>query len=1502
VNKQAVLDRVTELAADLELSKGVQAEEWEHAIAAITAAVVRGQVEPIAQLPTAELTAAMDVHVNERLSRLERTVYTAVGQAPQAQEFLVCRRELPIISTAVPGGLPGWAAGRRPSRTFGPFHDTLGRPVFIDQIPIDQANFRLVRSAGAAPFLTLPISDASPTGDQFSLTSGNVWLDSTQLASDAPAGGYTGLKILGGAVTFTQSIEASGLEILVPDGVDCTITLQLDSGSAPPGSGAGADARAAKVFIPANVTLTFTRSGATLQSIDSGQLEVYGTAVALKFSLDTPGYSEFIQRIVVAAEANVSEFTAATVQSDLFRPSGTAPLLAGAWALPVAVVSPDSLGDASGAGGLGLFLGDGLAATWKGLQGAISLAGTFILVEPGLINIFTIDSRGLGARQTIELWGKAGGGPSTSRIELSWTMPFSVRFGAGSQGEEAAILPATMTGSLDRPITASGNRVRLHAQQAFVAFLDSPTTPDILINASLDPAPSPELDVAFAIDNAMLRVTAAAKLLLTGRDFDGKRAADGSVEIGFGLQFLLPSLPDPYAANFPVPSPPFAEADLPRLAVQIDWSRIAAPVLTLRVSQSPTAARPPAPSPEIPVFPDVTLLDLSTNLDQFGVTVKIPVTGTGTIPPGPPLSFDGLHLVCRGDSISVMTLPAVLWEAVFTETGPPFPSPLTFEQHGGPTKITVPSGRLIRVAPEPALDNVVANFTTAEKPLPASASLTLPFAIVAFAELIKPGLTSARGAAVNYNRPNFSSESVTGGHQITLRAIDPDAAGSPSFPGNTAQLRIGLSGGVPVNKSVLDDKVDKIFNDYFGPFSSTAQVPITRIDLSGYGESLFSDWRNPTDEPVAISQVRFDVLVGRTAYEVIQVRSVLYPYAVRVVRTITISRKNSAGVVRKDSGWQAVTDGEYAFPSHPDTVLVTHPGVVRRIRNVRNLRDTGQIIDAGGVQVAGVRFDGELEIENVVSGPALAPARDQIGYVQLTPVAAGSLTGDQYRTLIDAVGPMGGPIDCTMNVGGSGQLMRVGRVGVAYTQIPPGRIEFVMAAWGMPQFAQGGQWSFLRQVGNGTAPELIDKNRGVPLIRAGAAPGPPGGPYRFADPEDLASPESPASDYGIVHATGTQRVFFPRPRIEPATPDRITSTQPPVLADPYSLATAVGYFPRTDAAIPFPDSNYALVISGGNYRLDMPTSSFPVAIGTRTLADAGSVSTVVDYKGSTVDLTIDTATSIPWSFRLANVAVVAVSARQGELMRIAGDIEADANTNTHVANDSVSFGKAFSKVQSTLPFMNRLPIPVPLPVSMTNELQIKVAVKIPLDKELNKQLPTKGPRFADTDVTIGCALDLPVSEVEFELNAAIFLPTSFPPLRAVGLFNFDLKISTEVGNVVEMKFGGGVGVIIDDDAPFEIVGYIVETFIVVVGDVFSLGAGILLKGTIDFEVIEVDISAEAKLAFLQVECPDTTVFAVAQVTFAIEVTVAFLFEIDIQFQAEWDSNFNGGPCKLPDAL
>ena len=63
-----------------------------------------------------------------------------------------------------------------------------------------------------------------------------------------------------------------------------------------------------------------------------------------------------------------------------------------------------------------------------------------------------------------------------------------------------------------------------------------------------------------------------------------------------------------------------------------------------------------------------------------------------------------------------------------------------------------------------------------------------------------------------------------------------------------------------------------------GPLEFEASVPLHGVDLSGYGLSCFSNWHlnlAAAEDAFGVTQVRFDVLIGRTAYEVIQLRSVL---------------------------------------------------------------------------------------------------------------------------------------------------------------------------------------------------------------------------------------------------------------------------------------------------------------------------------------------------------------------------------------------------------------------------------------------------------------------------------------------------------------------------------------------------------------------------------------------------------------------------------------------------
>ena len=57
-----------------------------------------------------------------------------------------------------------------------------------------------------------------------------------------------------------------------------------------------------------------------------------------------------------------------------------------------------------------------------------------------------------------------------------------------------------------------------------------------------------------------------------------------------------------------------------------------------------------------------------------------------------------------------------------------------------------------------------------------------------------------------------------------------------------------------------------------------------------------------------------------------------------------------------------------------------------------------------------------------MAGANGVPALNQLGYVQLPdPPNNGQLAPAQYAELLSSVGPLGGLVDCTIDIGGTGQ-------------------------------------------------------------------------------------------------------------------------------------------------------------------------------------------------------------------------------------------------------------------------------------------------------------------------------------------------------------------------------------------------------------------------------------------------------------------------------------------------
>ena len=617
MDKSALLARLTSLTADLQVSPLTSLEDLEQAHAAVAQALAAGQRESPVPAPRAPAVTTPRPSTATQ-QKLEAAADSALRQTPQLQ-FLVARREVPLAATGLPNLTPDWAGGRKIDSTLGPFHNALGRPVWIDIFRIVR-QVRLVRSPGAAPFATVTLRGILINGSRFTLSAGSVWIASQQLAAGAPAGGYTGLLTSGGTLKFSHSLTVSGNEIVVPPSVTCTLALKLNPGAAAPGTGPGGDARLASAGVPKTAIIVFTSVGAQIQSAGAARLEAYGSSANLQPSSSPPTYIAALGRIFVPATTDATSFAITNVRSDLFVPAGTAAVESAAWTLPVAVTSPNSLGNAAGAGGLALVLKDGLTAKWKG-AGSVGGGPVILIVDTGLLTFAAFAALGLGVRQVIPLWSKQPGGPPSSQLEIDVPAQFPLTFYSSSAGVEMVALLGSIDASFDRPVTVAGNRVFIVSKLALILFVESSVFTGVLVEAALDPPPTPVQDLAFAIANAVFRTTPANALLLVAA-FEGTASPSGGVAIGFGLQYLLPILPDPYAANVDVPYQRLRDTGVigPMSAIVL-WTAANPPLLTYTLPAGAISSTVPLPAGAP-----------AGNLASENLSSNLPATGASAAP------------------------------------------------------------------------------------------------------------------------------------------------------------------------------------------------------------------------------------------------------------------------------------------------------------------------------------------------------------------------------------------------------------------------------------------------------------------------------------------------------------------------------------------------------------------------------------------------------------------------------------------------------------------------------------------------------------------------------------------------------------------------------------------------------------------------------------------------------------------------------------------------------
>jgi hypothetical protein len=235
LDRSAVLSQLAALTGDLTNVSGAPSGGELHQ-ARITLANALASPEPsVIHSQPAAAAPLTDSLPETALNQLRNAVAESSQglSATASDSFTIVRRTVPLAMPGVASLTPDAIAGQTPDLTLGPFADPVGRPVWIDLFRIIR-QVNLLRIAGGTPFLSVPVSGLLTSASNLHLGAGSVWVASQTLAASAPAGGFTGLLIHGGNLRFSSPLPHSGLEIVVPASVTCTLELDLNPGTPPP--------------------------------------------------------------------------------------------------------------------------------------------------------------------------------------------------------------------------------------------------------------------------------------------------------------------------------------------------------------------------------------------------------------------------------------------------------------------------------------------------------------------------------------------------------------------------------------------------------------------------------------------------------------------------------------------------------------------------------------------------------------------------------------------------------------------------------------------------------------------------------------------------------------------------------------------------------------------------------------------------------------------------------------------------------------------------------------------------------------------------------------------------------------------------------------------------------------------------------------------------------------------------------------------------------------------
>lgn len=1374
-----VLDQLLALTGRLELPSGVPANVLASLREFLAASLIQDNPGALPIQPDSSVDAA----INEAAARGALLAAKLVASGTRIR----VRKSSYLAPEVTPD---------RPTHVFGPLVDADGS--LVQFAVFESARFLAVQLTLPAPsplfseiLMLLPAESSSDDGNRtFSIPPGTVWLRARLLVGNTE--GYVGLRVKSGTLKIDRSAQA-----MPRNGISMTTgskwSLALEPEQPPEPDGNGSDGNAIAVRLPDRVDVFSTGVSQV-----NGSIAISGFGSDLEFADTLGAPSADADAITFPYDAGDAMFSIDGNLSNAAQFTGECRVVATGWTLTLSKLPLVTFGEAVHGGSLKIRLREGLKSRMRGAAGGFTWFGTVLTANGSGVSLDALQAA-CSARSELDLWTPAHTDAVFSKESLEGLFFTSLRDGR----DVALVRGGQLRNRWDLPLTAANKPFSFEGSIDLFGVVAEPTGRWRVACAATQQAGNDSHGVA--LENLFLTVRAPRRLAFAG-DYDGVSViTDGIAILFFDVILAQPTLPDPYIANWSRPDESFLSESA--LSMTLRWANLQTPHVEAQLEHTvrfPTPRDVPADETlELRSLFDrhleshvelLHLLDLSSNDHHFGVSLE------RLSDHNVQLRDNRLTMELRG--VRLLMQPQVQWEPVEVEPNRDagiLADELKFTTNGARTLVGANSVRLVPVLPSVVGMQIVVAASDNDR---AGALFSLPFGLRAFAR-IDPIFEHIgfRTLVALIHEPSFHD--LKSAQQVRLIATGGSVKGSldPSraMPG---AVRVLQNVEQPTNNgllSVFPTEIETMMNaDDFKKI-----VPLHQADLSGYGLSTFSDWHR--DVPTGITKVRFDVLNGRTSYEVIQAKTTLAFPLCSVVRTIIFERRNSGKVLRFDSGWQSVNDGEFraAFqgpPFDPEKNFEFEKGVVKAFRNIRRIRVLSEPqLKLSRSSWQPVIFDADAHLESVVAGGAagLVPIYDHPGYVQIAPTNVGSeVTRNRIVELLKRVGKaVGGGIDCRIRLG---ETLEMNLSGIFADEAPDSNpfisAALMLAAYGLPKLPRAGQWTAVRINGSTSEASPVDPRHGMPVIKRTGQP-----KYIFRDPGDvnLSKPDH----FGFLMSTATSRVLFPEPSVsdDPLEKGKLL-TEPPFVADPYSLVQATSQFPRPTYALRCVESPLFNISDKDEWRLTNPDFNF--ILQAPDLAKGGEWNMKRGFVPSPkVTVILDSAIqNKPWEISADPTSLDLNIEGFGTVFTIHGNYNALSGSLPQFENPTLDFGDALQPLKdliNSLEFLKDLidfpigvevnPVPGPSPTFV-----VIINLKLRIGEGPNERIDIGLGKFCGEFIIRG-ELETGLSGKTRGLLSAEFqgdmqqgiIP---PAIYAGGFFRFAIQIDETGKPTIELGF------------------------------------------------------------------------------------------------------------------